>query len=43
MVSMAAIIDMLVAQMAQLLIECHHILEREDKSSDNFANPFFVR
>ena len=32
--SMIAIIDMLATRMAELHDECHHTLEREDKSSE---------
>ena len=44
--SMTARIDMLAAQMArmaELLDERHRTLEREDKSSGSFANPFSGR
>ncbi|KAH9721969.1 Endonuclease [Citrus sinensis] len=44
--SMTARIDMLTAQMArmaELLDERHRTPEREDKSSESFANPFFGR
>ena len=40
---MTAKIDMLAAQMAKLLAECHCTPERENKSSENFANPFSQR
>ena len=38
--SMTTRIDMLAAQMAELLAERHCTPERENKSSENFANPF---
>lgn len=40
MPSMGGRIYMLTAQMAELLIDCHCTLEREDKSSENSTNPF---
>lgn len=40
MASMIVRIDMLAAQMAELLVDRHCILECEDKSSENFADPF---
>lgn len=42
MVSMVARIDMSTAQMTKLLTECHHSPKREDKYSENFANPLFM-
>lgn len=41
MVSMVARIDISTAQIIELLAECHHSPKREDKCSENFANPFF--
>lgn len=38
---MAAKIDTLAAQTAELLAKYHRTLERKGKSSENFANPFF--
>lgn len=40
MASMKVRIDMLAAQMAELFVDRHCILECEDKLSENFANPF---
>lgn len=39
--NMTTTIDMLSVQMAKLLAKHHPTLEREDKSNENFANPFF--
>ena len=41
--NMTTRIYMLVAQMAGLLVERHRTSEREDQSSESFANPFFGR
>lgn len=40
MASMIVKIDMLAAQMAELLVDRHCILECEDKSSENLTDPF---